>query len=183
MAVTKKTTRTTPDVACHSRGTTFRNTPGISHAAQIAPLDKTHPWHSTPVIPHTRDAPHPPALLLSTPFLQTDLVLNLIQYFQEGIRVKNKFNKSNKSTRGKVGCAGKRAFPLLIVCLAGLVNSVQGYAPCSSAADCQYPGCNDISCSGYESYSACKNGVWDPFCVSTACAHNPPIYFYLISLM
>ena len=35
---------------------------------------------------------------------------------------------------------------------------------CSSHADCQYPGCNDISC--WSSFSYCNNGVKDAVCVS-----------------
>jgi len=84
-------------------------------------------------------------------------------------------------------CARKRAFQLLVV-LAGLINSVQGYA-CSSNADCQYPGCNDLSCSCSSSdyrcingfwtgFPSCKNGIWDASCVSTACAQNAPICLY-----
>ena len=38
-----------------------------------------------------------------------------------------------------------------------------GYA-CTSDADCQYEGCNEKPCSGYEHVSVCNNGVWDAFC-------------------
>ena len=49
---------------------------------------------------------------------------------------------------------------------------------CTSAADCAYKGCNDVSCACSSSssncingfwtgYSECQNGVWDAICVST----------------
>ena len=53
-----------------------------------------------------------------------------------------------------------------VLVLAAQVDPVRAY-DCTSDADCQYDGCNDISCSGYESYSRCNNGVWDAECVST----------------
>jgi len=61
------------------------------------------------------------------------------------------------------------------VFLAGLVNSVQGYA-CSSNADCQYPGCFDYSCIGDEINSNCNNRHWDAICSSTGPTppSNPP---------
>ena len=65
-----------------------------------------------------------------------------------------------------------------LVFLACLVNSVQGYS-CSSDADCQYPGWNDFSCSGAESYSDCNNRVWGAFCFSEHChsaSHGRPHY-------
>ena len=61
----------------------------------------------------------------------------------------------------------------MLAILAGLVNSVQGYA-CSLDADCQYPGCNDTPCSTGGTM-ACNNGVYDAICVST----NSPVCFYL----
>merc|ERR1712166_1588583 len=78
---------------------------------------------------------------------------------------------------------GKQALLVFIVCLTGLVNSVDAVQTCSSDADCQFPGCNDISCSCSSSssncingfwtgYSACKNGVWDATCYSGKCSWN-----------
>ena len=56
---------------------------------------------------------------------------------------------------------------LLVVLLAAVqVGPARAY-DCTSDAGCQYDGCNDISCSGYESYFRCNNGVWDAICVST----------------
>jgi hypothetical protein len=37
---------------------------------------------------------------------------------------------------------------------------------CTGDLGCQFEGCKGISCSGYESNSYCKNGVWDAICVS-----------------
>jgi len=82
----------------------------------------------------------------------------MVQQFKKGVRVQ-------KSTRGQWLCARKCAFQLLVI-LAGLVNSVQGYA-CSSDADCQYPGCDDVPC-GTSSDSQCNNGVWNAECNSNA---------------
>ena len=50
--------------------------------------------------------------------------------------------------------------------LAAQVGPARAYS-CTSDADCAYATCNDFSCSGYESYSRCNNGVWDATCVST----------------
>ena len=57
---------------------------------------------------------------------------------------------------------------LWLLLVAGLGPQVEAAYSCDSDADCQYEGCNDRSCSGYESYSRCNNGVWDAVCVSTA---------------
>jgi len=81
---------------------------------------------------------------------------NQVQQFKNEDHVK-------KSNQGEWLCARKRAFQVLVI-LAGLVNSVKGYA-CLSDAECQYPGCNDISCS--IGPAQCNNGVWDAVCVST----------------
>ena len=59
-----------------------------------------------------------------------------------------------------------------VLVLAAQVGPARAYA-CTSDAECQYDGCNDNSCSGYESHelgslaSYCNNGVWDAKCVST----------------
>ena len=53
-----------------------------------------------------------------------------------------------------------------VLVLAAQVGPARAYA-CTSDAECQYRGCNDNSCSGYESYYECNNGVWDAKCVST----------------
>ena len=57
---------------------------------------------------------------------------------------------------------------LVVLFVAALVGSAQAYA-CTSNADCEYPGCNDRSCS-YDSLR-CNNGVSDFSCVSTT-AHS-----------
>ena len=56
---------------------------------------------------------------------------------------------------------------LVVLFVAALVGSAQAYQwyACTSNADCEYPGCNDMSCSASHSY--CNNGVWDARCVST----------------
>jgi len=81
---------------------------------------------------------------------------NQVEQFKNEVHVQ-------KSNQGEWLCARKRAFQVLVI-LAGLVNSVKGYA-CLSDAECQYPGCNDISCS--TGPAQCNNGVWDAVCVST----------------
>ena len=48
-----------------------------------------------------------------------------------------------------------------------LMGQAQAYYSCSTKADCNYDGCANRSCSGYESHSYCNNGVWDYGCVST----------------
>ena len=53
-----------------------------------------------------------------------------------------------------------------VLVLAAQVGPARAY-DCTSDAGCAYEGCNDRSCSGYESYTTCNNGVWDAICVST----------------
>ena len=60
---------------------------------------------------------------------------------------------------------------LPVLLAAAQVGSVQAYYACMSDAECQYTGCDDNSCSGYESRTDCKNGVWDPFCTSNVCSY------------
>jgi hypothetical protein len=66
-----------------------------------------------------------------------------------------------------------------VLLVAAQVGSAQAYA-CTSNADCQYPNCNDMSCSS-PWYSSCNNGVWDAICVSitenseTQC-HSSPLH-------
>jgi hypothetical protein len=54
---------------------------------------------------------------------------------------------------------------LVTLVLTAQVGPVRAYA-CTSDADCDYEGCNNNSCSGYERYNACNNGVWDGVCYS-----------------
>ena len=55
---------------------------------------------------------------------------------------------------------------LWLLLVAGLGPQVEAAYSCDSDADCQYEGCNDMSCSS--SSSRCNNGVWDAYCVSTS---------------
>ena len=55
--------------------------------------------------------------------------------------------------------------------LAAQVGPARAYS-CTSDAECAYGGCNDLSCSGYESYSRCNNGVWDAICYSGRCEYS-----------
>ena len=55
---------------------------------------------------------------------------------------------------------------LWLLLVAGLGPQVEAAYSCDSDADCQYEGCNDISCSSSSSF--CDNGVWDAGCVSTS---------------
>ena len=56
-----------------------------------------------------------------------------------------------------------------LACLVAFSLMGQAHAAysCSTKADCNYDGCANVACSGYESYSSCNNGVWDYSCVST----------------
>ena len=56
-----------------------------------------------------------------------------------------------------------------LACLVTLSLMGQAHAAysCSTKADCNYDGCANRACSGYESNSRCNNGVWDYACVST----------------
>ena len=63
--------------------------------------------------------------------------------------------------RGGLACL---LLGLLVV--VDVLPRAEAYYSCSSDADCQYPGCNDVSCSS--SYSYCNNGVLDAYCVSVS---------------
>ena len=67
--------------------------------------------------------------------------------------------------RAPRGLGGLLLGLLAVLVVVDVLPRAEAYS-CSSDADCQYPGCNDFSCSGYESISACNNGVWDAVCVS-----------------
>ena len=76
----------------------------------------------------------------------------------------NKTHKRRKkSTAASMALTGGLLGTLV---LAAQVGPARAYS-CTSDAECAYGGCNDISCSGYESYFRCNNGVWDAICVST----------------
>ena len=53
-----------------------------------------------------------------------------------------------------------------VLVLAAQVGPARAY-DCTSDAECQYDGCHDVSCSGYEWSHYCNNGVWGAICVST----------------
>jgi len=67
--------------------------------------------------------------------------------------------------RAQGGLGGLVLGLLVVLVVVDVLPRAEAYS-CSSDADCQYPGCNDRSCSGYESNSRCNNGVWDAYCVS-----------------
>ena len=57
---------------------------------------------------------------------------------------------------------------LFLLAAAILISPAAAYYSCSSDSDCQYPGCNDNSCSSTD--SRCVNGYWKAFCVN-----SPPL--------
>ena len=67
--------------------------------------------------------------------------------------------------RAPRGLGGLLLGLLAVLVVVDVLPRAEAYS-CSSDADCQYPGCNDFSCSGSESLSQCNNGVWDAVCVS-----------------
>jgi len=70
---------------------------------------------------------------------------------------------------------GLRGLPLVLVLVVqDVLPRAEAQYPCSSNADCQYTGCNDISCAAYESHPRCNNGVWDAACVSISCPSPRP---------
>ena len=53
---------------------------------------------------------------------------------------------------------------LAVLVVVDVLPRAEAYYACSSDADCQYPTCNDRSCSQYS--FRCNNGVKDDYCVS-----------------
>jgi len=76
-------------------------------------------------------------------------------------KTKKAHKRRTKSTAASMALTGGLLGTLV---LAAQVGPARAYA-CTSAAQCAYEGCNDVSCSSTSSY--CNNGVWDATCVST----------------
>ena len=66
--------------------------------------------------------------------------------------------------RAQGGLGGLVLGLLVVLVVVDVLPRAEAAYYCSSDADCQYPGCNDRSCSS--SSSRCNNGVWDAKCVS-----------------
>ena len=94
-------------------------------------------------------------------------MLTVLSYaWQTGVGTGDHEEAIRRARRYPRGGLGGLVLGLLAVLVAvDVLPRAEAVYACSSDADCQYPTCNDRSCSD-ESYSRCNNGVWDAICVS-----------------